>query len=339
MDQGLITNPKDLERMQHELESLERRISSLEDDELEVMEKLEDAQRELAEYEAMVAETDERLAALAAARDEKLAEIDEQLAQVAGRPRRRPPRACPTTWSRSTRSCASRRAASARPRCAPATCSGCQLSLDSVELSRIKGRRRTRWSAARSAPGSWCAPPSQACDRDTAVVIEADGGSRGNPGPAAYGAVLKDADTGAVIAEDGSTIGVATNNVAEYSGLIAGLRLAEELAPEADVEVRMDSKLVVEQMSGRWKIKHPTCGRWRPRPTGSRRPARRTPGSRGSRTSTPTGSPTRRSTASATASPSPAESLIEEIEEVEPQPPSMQTQVRGWSAPADRRRR
>jgi len=89
------------------------------------------------------------------------------------------------------------------------------------------------------------------------VIIEADGGSRGNPGPAAYGAVLTDADTGEVIAEDGRTIGVATNNVAEYSGLIAGLRLAERYAPGADIEVRMDSKLVVEQMSGRWKIKHP----------------------------------------------------------------------------------
>jgi ribonuclease H / adenosylcobalamin/alpha-ribazole phosphatase len=88
------------------------------------------------------------------------------------------------------------------------------------------------------------------------VVIEADGGSRGNPGPAAYGAVLKDAITGEVIAEDAATIGVASNNVAEYSGLIAGLRLAEQFAPGADVEVRMDSKLVVEQMSGRWKIKH-----------------------------------------------------------------------------------
>ena len=89
------------------------------------------------------------------------------------------------------------------------------------------------------------------------VLIEADGGSRGNPGPAAYGAVLKDAETGEVIAEEGTTIGVATNNVAEYSGLIAGLRLAERYAPDAEVEVRMDSKLVVEQMSGRWKIKHP----------------------------------------------------------------------------------
>jgi probable phosphoglycerate mutase len=89
------------------------------------------------------------------------------------------------------------------------------------------------------------------------VVIEADGGSRGNPGPAAYGAVLKDADTGAVLAEDGTPIGIASNNVAEYSGLIAGLRLAAQLAPQAAVEVRMDSKLVVEQMSGRWQVKHP----------------------------------------------------------------------------------
>ncbi len=89
------------------------------------------------------------------------------------------------------------------------------------------------------------------------VIIEADGGSRGNPGPSAYGALLKDAGTGEVIAEDGTTIGVATNNVAEYSGLIAGLRLAQEFAPGAEIEVRMDSKLVVEQMSGRWKIKHP----------------------------------------------------------------------------------
>ncbi len=89
------------------------------------------------------------------------------------------------------------------------------------------------------------------------VVVEADGGSRGNPGPAAYGAVLKDAETGAVIAEEGTAIGRATNNVAEYSGLVAGLRLAADLAPDAEVAVRMDSKLVVEQMAGNWKVKHP----------------------------------------------------------------------------------
>ena len=88
------------------------------------------------------------------------------------------------------------------------------------------------------------------------LVVEADGGSRGNPGPAGYGAVVRDAATGSVLAERAAGIGRATNNVAEYGGLIAGLRAAVELAP-ASVEVRMDSKLVVEQMSGRWKVKHP----------------------------------------------------------------------------------
>ncbi|WP_318218716.1 bifunctional RNase H/acid phosphatase [Streptomyces sp. SCL15-6] len=88
-------------------------------------------------------------------------------------------------------------------------------------------------------------------------VVEADGGSRGNPGPAGYGAVVSDAVTGETLAEAAEYLGVATNNVAEYRGLLAGLRAARELDPTASVHVRMDSKLVVEQMSGRWKIKHP----------------------------------------------------------------------------------
>ncbi len=88
------------------------------------------------------------------------------------------------------------------------------------------------------------------------VVVEADGGSRGNPGPAAYGALVRDAETGEVLAEAAVAIGRATNNVAEYSGLIAGLRLAAEHAPGAQVEVRMDSQLVVEQMKGTWRVKH-----------------------------------------------------------------------------------
>ncbi|WP_027942258.1 bifunctional RNase H/acid phosphatase [Amycolatopsis taiwanensis] len=87
------------------------------------------------------------------------------------------------------------------------------------------------------------------------MIVEADGGSRGNPGPAGYGAVVKDAETGAVLAESQDGLGIATNNVAEYTGLIAGLRAAAELGAST-VDVRMDSKLVVEQMSGRWKIKH-----------------------------------------------------------------------------------
>ncbi|MFJ6066383.1 bifunctional RNase H/acid phosphatase [Streptomyces tendae] len=88
-------------------------------------------------------------------------------------------------------------------------------------------------------------------------VVEADGGSRGNPGPAGYGAVVLDAATGETLVEAAEYLGVVTNNVAEYRGLLAGLRAAGELDPDATVHVRMDSKLVVEQMSGRWKIKHP----------------------------------------------------------------------------------
>ncbi|MEU1009732.1 bifunctional RNase H/acid phosphatase [Streptomyces sp. NPDC005890] len=89
-------------------------------------------------------------------------------------------------------------------------------------------------------------------------IVEADGGSRGNPGPAGYGAVVCDAATGQTLTEAAEYIGVATNNVAEYRGLLAGLRAAHALDPAARVHVRMDSKLVIEQMSGRWKIKHPS---------------------------------------------------------------------------------
>jgi broad specificity phosphatase PhoE/ribonuclease HI len=162
------------------------------------------------------------------------------------------------------------------------------------------------------------------------VIIEADGGSRGNPGPAAYGAVLTDAGTGTVLAEDGSTIGVASNNVAEYSGLIAGLRLAQEFAPGAVIEVRMDSKLVVEQMSGNWKIKHPamkplaaeaaglapagTTYTWIPREQNKHADRLVNEALDGLREGV-------------TAA---GESLIEEIEEA----PSVQAQVRGWSGPS-----
>lgn len=89
------------------------------------------------------------------------------------------------------------------------------------------------------------------------LVVEADGGSRGNPGLAAGGALVADGETGEVLAEIGVYIGVATNNVAEYRGMLEGLRRAFDLDPGATVHVRMDSKLVVEQMSGRWKVKHP----------------------------------------------------------------------------------
>jgi ribonuclease H / adenosylcobalamin/alpha-ribazole phosphatase len=88
------------------------------------------------------------------------------------------------------------------------------------------------------------------------LIVEADGGARGNPGPAAYGAVVMDAETGEVLHEEARALGTTTNNVAEYEGLIAGLRAAGQIDPTAEVAVRMDSKLVVEQMSARWKVKN-----------------------------------------------------------------------------------
>jgi len=86
------------------------------------------------------------------------------------------------------------------------------------------------------------------------LIIYADGGSRGNPGQAAYGALVCEGET--VLIEIAEKIGIATNNVAEYQGLIAGIRAANKIDPAAHIEARLDSKLVVEQMSGRWKIKN-----------------------------------------------------------------------------------
>jgi len=86
------------------------------------------------------------------------------------------------------------------------------------------------------------------------VRLFTDGGARGNPGPAAYGFVLEDED-GTVLAAEGEAIGIATNNVAEYSGLIAGLRRALDLRL-GDVEVVSDSELMVKQMRGEYRVKN-----------------------------------------------------------------------------------
>ncbi len=88
------------------------------------------------------------------------------------------------------------------------------------------------------------------------ITIEADGGSRGNPGPAGSGAVIVDSATGSILAEVAVFIGVATNNVAEYRAVLAAIEVANEIAPGVRTLVRLDSKLVVEQMSGRWKVKN-----------------------------------------------------------------------------------
>lgn len=89
----------------------------------------------------------------------------------------------------------------------------------------------------------------------TKAILYADGAARGNPGPAGAGAVLF-ADDGRILAECTRYLGTATNNVAEYTALIIGLEEAHRLGVD-ELDIRMDSKLVVEQMRGLWKIKHP----------------------------------------------------------------------------------
>ena len=129
MDQGLVTNPKDLEQMQQELVSLARRISELEDTELEVMEQLEAAQAERSGSPTGSPTIDARAAELVASRDSQAGEIDRARPSRDRRAQghRRP--ACPPTCSRSTRGCAPRRAASGPRSCAQRRCSGCSLEL------------------------------------------------------------------------------------------------------------------------------------------------------------------------------------------------------------------
>ena len=127
--------------------------------------------------------------------------------------------------------------------------------------------------------------------------LSTDGGSRGNPGPAAYGYVLE-AEDGTVLDARGEAIGIATNNVAEYRGLIAGLEAALELGVD-EVEVVSDSELIVKQMRGEYKVKNEALRELVDEAAGARPPARQrsaTPPSAASTTSWPTGSSTKRST-------------------------------------------
>lgn len=136
MDQGLISSPKDLERMQGELVSLERRIATLEDEELEVMEKLEDAQRDLDGLEAQVADLDERIAAAEKARAETAAEIEDQLtATLAERERTASdmPEDLMKLYTRLREQKGGVGAALLRAR----SCGGCSLQLNSSELAEI----------------------------------------------------------------------------------------------------------------------------------------------------------------------------------------------------------
>jgi len=139
MDQGLITNPKDLERMQGELESLERRITTLEDEELEVMARLEDAQKDLDGFLSQVSDADERLGSLAAARDEKLAALDTELASLDAE-RRSATETLPADllglYDKLREAKGGVGAALLRAR----ECGGCRLTLDAHEIADIRSK-------------------------------------------------------------------------------------------------------------------------------------------------------------------------------------------------------
>ena len=137
MDKGLITNPKDLERMQHELQSLERRIASLEDDELEVMARVEDAQRERDSLTAQVQAADERLATLATARDEKQAEIDAELAKATAE-RATAVEGMPEDLMALYEKLRAQKGGVGAAALHQRRCTGCQLGIDTAELAVIK---------------------------------------------------------------------------------------------------------------------------------------------------------------------------------------------------------
>ena len=135
IDAGLITNPKDLERMQHELVSLERRITSLEDTELEVMEKLEEAQNTLDTVTALLATTDERLTALAKIRDEKAADLEVSLSALVAE-RTQAVSGMPEDLMKLYEHLRVQRGVGAAPLQAR-QCGGCQLTLNSMDLAAI----------------------------------------------------------------------------------------------------------------------------------------------------------------------------------------------------------
>jgi len=137
IDRGLVANPKDLERMQHELTSLERRIATLEDEELEVMARLEDAQRDLSRLTEQVASADQRLAALVVTRDEKQAEIDTTLAQVSNE-RAAGAEGMPEDLMALYEKLRAAKGGIGAAALHQRRCTGCQLSIDASELVRIK---------------------------------------------------------------------------------------------------------------------------------------------------------------------------------------------------------
>jgi ribonuclease HI len=234
---------RQLADLEHELDTLTRRQSALEDDLLELMERREAVEMDVAHAKAELDAAAQRRGTRrpggrpGAARPGTRAPH----AEVPGRTAR-PLRQAPCAQGH-------RRGAAAGPQVRGVP-PGAGPHSHHAHQGRRAGRGRPVRRVRRHPD-----PHAGVGSVTTRVTVEADGGSRGNPGPAGYGAVVRDADTGEVLAERKAGLGLTTNNVAEYSGLVAGLEAARDLGATT-VDVRMDSKLVVEQMSGRWRIRH-----------------------------------------------------------------------------------
>ena len=226
--------------MQHEIESLDRRISDLEDVELEVMERLEAAQATLDAPAATSwrRSTPRPPSCSSAARDRRRPRSTTELARSTGRARDAASRTCPADLLALYEKL---RASQGRRRCGALCGSGAAAvparRSNAADLAAIAPAPRRRGAALRGVqPDPGAHRRVRVCDARarTAVVIEADGGSRGNPGPAGVRRRAPRRRHRRGDRRGRRDIGTATNNVAEYRGLIAGLELLPEHAPDAD---------------------------------------------------------------------------------------------------------
>ena len=230
LDAGTGT-AKDLQAIQHELVSLARRQAELEDIELEVMERAEAAESDVAELERGRGELTARIEALEAARDEAFARLDGEAAEIGA----------PRDDASSPRSGADLVALYEKIRISQRRHRGGRAAPAPVRRAASSSSTRSRSSASAPRPSDEvlrCEECRRILVRTRRVgpvsrrlTVEADGGSRGNPGVAGYGALVRDTDTGALLAERAEPLGKASNNVAEYRGLIAGLEAAAAIDP------------------------------------------------------------------------------------------------------------
>ena len=258
MYSGEISSPRELQSMQADIDQLRRHQRGLENRELELMEAREPLEATLSELESLRVTLSGELDRLHRTLADAEAVIDaEAIVEAAART------AVAATIADALVAEYERCRVLAHgvgvARLVGTTCQGCHLSIPATESERIKKVDRRRDRTLRQLrlhprPVSGADAPGEP-ERD-ALLIYADGGARGNPGPAAIGAVVLDPSTTPPthLATVSERIGSTTNNVAEYRAVIAALETATRF-PARSVEVRADSMLVIEQLNGRWKVK------------------------------------------------------------------------------------